>query len=136
MQTEERNENIVHTERLENGACVEFIDRSNRYYGDYHRVRVEVRCALALVPELFASFSDPAAECERVKLILGPEVVYANALEKMGVAGAEVESVVRSLIQGFVTTTLIYLNHPEFAARLVRSTLEQRKKFKPGRAGA
>lgn len=129
-------ENIVHIEKLENGASVEFSDRSNRYYGDYHRVRIEVRYAVKLMPEHFTDAPDPLAECEKLRLLLGPEVVYTNVLEKMGVAGGEVESVRQGLIGNFVKTVLHYLNRPDFAPKLIKNTLEQRKKFKPGRAGA
>ncbi|BCR04821.1 hypothetical protein DESUT3_18900 [Desulfuromonas versatilis] len=116
------------SERLDNGLLVEFRDVSNRYFGDYHRVRVEVICRLALGEGLFAGSADPAADCEQARKLLGPEIVFARSLEKMGVAGAAVEQTREELIQGFVESTFAYLGKPDFVSRLLARELSEARK--------
>jgi len=52
---------IIRADELANGVRVEFVDGSNRYFGDYHRLRIEVHCRVALTEQLFADATDPAA---------------------------------------------------------------------------
>ena len=92
------------TERLANGLDVAFVDFSNRYYGDYHRVCVEVRIA--------AQGADGSANAD----VTVPQQV--RHLERMGVAGADVEAVRRQLVDDFWRHAGPYLGHPDFPARL------------------
>lgn len=85
------------SERLANGLSVDFFDRTVRYFGDYHRVRVEVRIAAA----------DPAsASWSELK-----------TLERMGVAGAEVTVVRDRLADDYWRHAARYLAHPDFITR-------------------
>lgn len=86
-------------ETLANGIVVEFFDLSNRYFGDYHRVRVEVRLQ---VPH-------PDREEPLVKV---------HALERMGVPGAEVATVRDRLAEDFWQHAGSYLIHPDYPSRL------------------
>lgn len=95
------------TERLANGVCVAFIDQSNRYFGDYHRVRVEVQVT---VPPLSG---DSAAET----LAPGGRQRITH-LERMGVAGAEVETVRDRLVADYWQHAGRYLAHAGYPARL------------------
>lgn len=118
---------LIRTENLRNGLVIEFFDRSNRYFGDYHRVCVEVRCRIPLPIDLFAETAAPEAELQAAKTLLGNEVVFSRVLEKMGVAGAEVEAVRQSLINNFIRGALSYMGGPDFPRRFVVAELENRR---------
>jgi hypothetical protein len=121
---------IKRTEKLSNGLTVEFHDRSNRYYGDFHRVRIEVRCSIPLTPAVITPSEDPEAELRRVRDILGEEVVFTRFIERMGVAGDALEQTKRHLIDSFTRSAFAYLENPAFPSRLVARELERRKKVR------
>lgn len=98
------------SETLDNGVIVEFFDLSNRYYGDYHRVCVEVRLTIPL-----ADGNVPASEAQAGL----PEVLQRTLqLERMGVAGAEVATVRERLVVDFLRHAGRYLALPDYPARL------------------
>lgn len=124
----------LRTDHLANGIRVDFIDGSNRYFGDYHRLRIEVRCRIAVTPQLFAAAADPCAEADRVRSRLGDEVLWVRHLERMGVAGGDLESVRNEMIETFIKSSFSYLQSPQFAARFVACELaERQKKIRPFR---
>lgn len=118
---------LIHTEYLDNGLIVEFFDRSNRYFGDYHRVCIEVRCRVPLAGEYFAGAADPALELKSAVALLGHEVVFSRLLEKMGVSGAEVEAARQGLIDHFIRGPLSYMGGSGFPRRFVAAELENRR---------
>ncbi|MEJ2199700.1 MAG: hypothetical protein P8X63_01600 [Desulfuromonadaceae bacterium] len=119
-------EQILRSECLHNGAQVDFVDQSNRYFGDYHRVKIEIRCRLTIRPELFGTAEDPRAEADRVRRLLGAEVLWCRQLERMGVAGADLDRVRHEMIESFVKSSFSYLQHSHFPARLISRELAQR----------
>jgi hypothetical protein len=118
---------LIHAEHLQNGLTVEFHDRSNRYFGDYHRLHLEVLCRLPLTPTLFAHEADPRGACEEARRLLGPEAVHRRTLERMGVAGGELEATRRALIDDFLRSTLPYLENPLYPSRMLASELTRRR---------
>lgn len=117
----------IRTERLNNGLSVDFFDRSNRYFGDYHRLCIEVCCRVPLNLETFAGSADPAAELQKARALLGGEVVMVRRLEKMGVAGEAVARTREALIEGFIRSSLPYLETPVFPQRFIASELGRRR---------
>jgi hypothetical protein len=87
----------LHTERLSNGIELTFVDRSNRYFGDYHRVCVEVRVNLP----------PPAGPLELVR-----------HLERMAVPGGQVAAVRGRLLADFLRHAGLYLARPDTPTRL------------------
>jgi hypothetical protein len=85
------------TERLANGITLRFFDRSNRYFGDYHRVYIEIHLSVALPTGTVAEVSHR---------------------ERMAVPGAEVESVRDRLAEDFLRHTGRYLAQADYPARL------------------
>lgn len=95
-------------ETLPNGVTVEFLDRSNRYFGDYHRVQVEARISVPV----------PGQSAPLVKVRL---------LERMGVAGADVGSVRYRLADDFWLHASGYLGRPDYPQRLVSAEAASRR---------
>ncbi|AMV72074.1 hypothetical protein JCM30471_05740 [Desulfuromonas carbonis] len=114
---------LLRREQLENGLVLEFFDHSNRYFGDYHKVRVEVHSRLPLRIDLFQDEADPAAALAQTAALLGDAPLEVRQLERMGVPGAEVERVRTALIDDFLRTGSIYLARPDYPQRLLRQKL-------------
>ncbi len=114
---------LFRTVTLPNELMIEFDDLSNRYFGDYWRVSIEVRCRIAVNIALGESDSEFA----RARTLFGEEVIYRRTLEKMSVPGNEVEEVRRSLVESFLSNAGPYLSDPSFAERFVRKQLSERK---------
>lgn len=119
---------LLRTEHLDNGLVVEFFDRSNRYFGDYHRICVEVRCRVSITEDFFAEAADPAGELESARALLGNAATFSRVLEKMGVAGAEVEAARQGLIENFIRGTLSYMGGSDFPRRFVVAEVENRRR--------
>lgn len=119
---------LLHQVALENGLEVRFLDCSNRYYGDYWRVKVEVRCSLELHPGLFAGEADPQGACEAARRLLSERVEFSRSLEKMGVEGAALAAARSALVEGFIQSAFPYLRAASFPPRLVARELAQRRK--------
>jgi hypothetical protein len=119
---------IIQTKNLSNGMKIEFIDRSNRYYGDYHRVCIEVRCVFSLTTAVLEQLSDLEVERVNIRKLLGEKYVYTRVLEKMGVPGDAVEDTRRSLIDSFAGSAFSYMAQPSFPLRLIARELERRSK--------
>jgi hypothetical protein len=117
----------IRIERLDNGLTLDFFDRSNRYFGDYHRVCVEVRCRIVLNPDNLAALADPAANLQDALTVLGNEVVFVRKLEKMGVAGGEVERTREALIVSFISSSQPYLSSRGVPSRFIAAELERRR---------
>lgn len=115
---------LLRTEILANGLVVEFLDESNRYFGDYWRVKLEVRCRISVE----AVFSSGEAQKEQALALLGKEAVFTRTLEKMGVSSAELENTRKGMVDHFLANAGAYLGSPEFPGRFVRQQLAEKKK--------
>lgn len=116
-------EKAFHQVELRNGLILSFFDRSNRYFGDYHRVKIEVRGPIPVCAACFPEASDPDSEAEQARKILGAEVVFGLELERMGVAGRDVETVRRALVDEFLRASRVYLEQDEFPRRYLNKRL-------------
>jgi hypothetical protein len=112
--------------RLDNGLILEIYDRSNRYYGDYHRVHLEVRSRLPLEPDLFSGEEDPQQACRRARQRFGEDLQETRTLERMGVGGKGVAQVRDTLVESFLTANLPYLRRADYPARLVARRLAEK----------
>ncbi|PLX82156.1 MAG: hypothetical protein C0616_02720 [Desulfuromonas sp.] len=121
-------EQAFHHVELTNGLVLSFFDQTNRYYGDYHRVRVEVRAPIPICPTCFPTAADPEVEAEKARLLLGSDVVFRAELERMGVAGGDVETVRRELVERFVRTSRVYLELDEFPCRYLSKQLDVKRR--------
>jgi len=113
------------TIELDNGLCLELRDQSNRYFGDYHRIKIEVSCDIPLRGEFFGGNPDDP-QLQTARRLYGDSLRFERSLERMGVAGAEVENVREELVESFLKSSAAYLEHPEFVARYVQRQLQLR----------
>jgi hypothetical protein len=120
-------QDVLRSDLLANGLRVEFIDASNRYFGDYHRLRIEVRCRIAVTPQLFAAAADPGAEADRARRLLGDHILWVRHLERMGVAGSDLTTTRQEMIESFVRSSFSYLQSQQFASRYVAIQLTERQ---------
>lgn len=97
------------SEELPNGITVEFCDQTNRYYGDYHRVCVEV--SLLLVDGQRHTF---------------------QTLERMGVSGGDLERVKAEVMTAFRQGTLTYMTSEQFPQKFLTSLQQRKKTLLPG----
>jgi hypothetical protein len=97
--------NPFRSERLGNGIELAFTDRSNRYFGNYHRVCIEVRI----------SVPPPA----------GPLQVIRQ-LDRMAVPGDEVAAVRDRLVGDFLRHAADYLGRAATPARLAAAAADRR----------
>lgn len=122
------------TQTLDNGLQLQFFDQSNRYFGDYHRVKILVRCQVTLRPEWLSACGD-CGDPEQIRALLGDFVGYERSMEQMGVASAQLEAVKNSLIEGFLGTTAGYLGSEIFPGRFILQQWQLRnqrpQRFRP-----
>jgi hypothetical protein len=64
---EERCMELLRRERLANGLILEFRDLSNRYFGDYHRLHIEVICRIPVDESLFPLPALPEVTIEQAR---------------------------------------------------------------------
>ncbi len=115
----------IRQEKLNNGLQIHFVDESNRYFGDYHRVCILVTL-LYPVAELPVVNSDDEVFRDRAIAKLGKELKIVKRLERMGVPTADVERVRQSMIEAFLDNSSVYLNRPGYPRSLVDAELKKR----------
>ena len=120
------SETIIATEELGNGLVLNFHDQGNRYFGDYHQVKVLVSCRIELNDRLVSEHL-PQDELARARQIFGDQLEYRRVLKQMGVAGDALEAAKRSLVENFIRHTASYMNKPDFPSRLVARRLAEHR---------
>ncbi len=98
----------IHT--LPNGLKLDYSDASKRYYGDYYRICIEIKCAL-------------------------PQEDYGcwhlfKKLERMGVASSDLDSAKLELLESFSHMIMPYLQRADFPKRFEVAKSERRLWFK------
>ena len=106
-------------ETLPNGLHLRFYDQSNRYFGDYHRVRIVVEIELLLNNELL---DDPELLSAGRKRF-GVSLTTSKVLERMGVPGSRVAALRAELVASYQLEVQSYLSRPEVPLRLLRAEL-------------
>ena len=117
------SDTMLHQQLLDNGLELAFNDLSNRYYGDFYQVKIEVVSRIRLTDKLLAEYGLSTKEQLRAKNRFGVMFEYRQELKRMGVAGPEVTKVCRQMVQQFLDSALPYMSGVEFPARLLRQRL-------------
>jgi len=110
--------------RLDNGLEIVFTDRSNRYFGDYHRVCVvaTIRCRLA---DLVGKVDEPLLL--RAESVFGEYVEIEKRFERMGVASTDLDPVRSALVGDFLRHAANYLSRPDYPGLLLAAELNRRR---------
>lgn len=116
----------IREERLDNGLQIRFVDETNRYFGDYHRVSIQVNLVYVL-DALPLSVKENQAFRDDAIASLGKELKVVKRLERMGVSTADVEIVRQSLMEAFLKNSLSYFSRPEYPLSLVDAELKKRR---------
>ena len=116
----------IKEERLLNGLRMTFIDETNRYFGDYHRVCLRVVISVDL--GLAASVTEDVDFWTTAQDALGGDFTIEKKLVRMGVPGAEVDATVASLADEFMKAANDYMVRPDYPKRLAQTELDKRKK--------
>lgn len=124
-------DSIIREITLANGLTLSFYNHTRLYYGDFYKVKVEIRCEIPVRAEYF---SDQKAMTE-AKTILGDVVVYSRVVEQMGVPSTEIERVLDRLMANFEAHSLPYFAAATFPQKLVRTELTRAKR-RQGRSTA
>lgn len=100
---------------LRNGLMITFEDRSNRYFGDFHRIFIRVSATL---PD---DFELPAG-------VARDDVKFERTLEKMGVPSALLAKEKQALVEAFLSSARAYLEEDDFPQRLAATAKAEKPK--------
>ncbi len=93
---------LVKRVEIVEGLVLEFNDRSNRYFGDYHRILIEI--------DALVDAGD------------GPiRLRYQRPLKRMGVCSSNAGHETELLIEQFLATTGSYMRESGFTQKLLKS---------------
>lgn len=112
--------------RFGNGLHVRFVDESNRYFGDYHRICVVATIVCKLL-DLRVDSADDLQFRDQAMQALGLELKIVKRFERMGVPSSEVETVRSALVEGFLQNASSYLSRSEYPRSLVAAELKKRR---------
>ena len=96
------NEPLIKRVDLGNDLVLEFHGRSNRYFGDYHRVQVDI--------DLFITTPEGILRLR-----------HQRPLKKMGVSGADIRRETEFMVSQFLSNTALYMRRPGFNLKLLES---------------
>lgn len=105
----------LRTVLLDNGLRLDFYDRTNRYFGDFHRVLLLVE---GRIDAQSAEAGSPA--------VLLDTVLFQRELERMGVTSAALDVVTSELTESFLESAGKYLARPEMPEQLQRKYREEK----------
>lgn len=116
----------IREERLPNGLRITFVDETNRYFGDYHRVCLQVVMCVDL--QAAASVAEDVDFWTTAQGILGDDFTIEKKLVRMGVPGAEVDATATSMVDEFLKAASDYMARPDYPKRLAQTEMDNRKK--------
>lgn len=122
---------VIYQQDLPNRLTLTVEDQSNRYFGDYHRVKLQVRCPITVAAEYFRTSPDPLAAAQAAQRMLGTEVLYEKSLERMGVPSAELRIIKQELLGQFIRINQPYLARDDFPARFIAVKLREKQQTTP-----
>jgi hypothetical protein len=115
--------NLIRELPLPNGLTVSFFDHTSRYFGDFHRVKMEIICNVPV----FAEYFEDRSAFDDAKALLSDEVVYKHCVEQMGVPSTEIERVLQRIMTNFIEHSLPYFESAQFPRKMVLAALNKIK---------
>ena len=120
------NDKLIARHRLDNGLELLFCEQGNRYFGDYHQVKVVVICRVP-VDESMQSEHLSLPDLQKAKQLFGDQVEYRRELRQMAVAGDDVETVRDDLVRNFIANSGAYMQAAGFASRFIARKLKEHR---------
>lgn len=111
---------------MPNGLEIVFHSQGNRYFGDYHQVKVMVVCRVALSNDLISEYLSEE-DLKKAVNLFGDHLEYKKLLKQMGVAGKDVDAVQASMVENFINTAASYMQGDDFASRYVARRLAEHR---------
>ncbi len=113
---------MICSEKLANGLEISFYDRSNRYFGDYHRI-----CVVAEISLPFTALTDgvDADLLDQARRFFGERLVVEKRIERMGVPTADRDKVLNALVDDFLKHSAVYLGRSDYPGRLLAAELKK-----------
>lgn len=115
------NMTTIKSEQLPNGLEISFIDQTNRYFGDYHRV-----CVVATIRCPVTSLRDESIR-SKARELYGDSFDVERRFEKMGVSSGDVEFVRDRLVDDFMSHVAAYLGRDDYPDRLATAELKKQR---------
>jgi hypothetical protein len=107
--------------KLANGLTVCFYEHTHRYFGDYHRIRIDITCQIPVLEEYFDSHLD----WEKALRHLGKAVEFRRSIEQMGVPTAELRANLESAVDNFCAHAIQYITAIDFPRKVIQSELNK-----------
>ena len=104
---------------LDNGLEISFSDKSNRYFGDYHRI-----CVIVTISYAVDHLADDVLRLQAAA-VHGERIEVTRHLVRMAVPSAECEQVRKSLVDDFMRHAVEYLSRPNYPRLLVAAKLRK-----------
>ena len=123
-------ESVLHQQLLDNGLELIFCDLSNRYYGDFYQIKIDVISRLPLSEQLLSESGLSEIEKLWAKNRFVDVFETHQELKRMGVAGPDVANVTKQMIRQFLESSLPYISDSEFPSRLLRKGLSERPQLR------
>ncbi len=118
-------------QHLNNGVQVEFIDKTNRYYGDYYRVCIEVVLRLnndeAALCSAGSNQGDGQGDGQQ-----GGQAYQFQTIERMGVSGDDLVTVKQQVLDSFCRGTMVYMARDSFPEKFKKSLTHRKSTLLPG----
>src|SRR6266540_3773550 len=100
---------------LPNGLTVSFFSHNRHYYGDFHLVKLEIYCKIAVCIDYLGS----EMACDEARALLGDGIEYRRYVQQMAVPTAEIKKTMTRLVNNFEQHSLSYFAAPEFPRKLI-----------------
>jgi hypothetical protein len=113
---------LIRSWNLGNSLVVEVKDESVTYYGDYHNIKLIIRCRIGVEHTHLDPFRDNP-RFEKATRILGPIAEYRREIVKAGVPGKDLVKTKGYLLERFEDNALAYFEREDFAMKFVRKRL-------------
>ena len=112
-------EKLINTMRLDNGLKLNFYDTSRKVAGDRWRVGIVARIDIPLDDAWFFAIDENVVDLAAFRKACGGKVRFEQKRERNFIDAKYKDSVLRSLMDSYIESTLAYLSHADFAKKQV-----------------
>lgn len=113
----------IRTINLENGLQLQLYDISRKLIGDRWYVGLT-----ACIDIHMDDIQMDEVQAEEIKQLLGPIIRFQQKRDRNFIEDQERETVIKDLTDTYLSVSLVYLSHPDFAKRFVQKRFREEKK--------